>query len=118
MIILLPYGDSDLCPVRSFKGWLAAAAIGAGPIFRHIWLLSHLDLALPPSPAPHWHCGPYRPERRSHRPARAVAADFGRPELGGHSLKRGARTTGLDRGVYPAKLKRLERHKRIDVLGE
>jgi hypothetical protein len=45
--------------------------------------------------------------------ARAMAAGFGR-----HDLKRGALTTGMDRGVHPAKLKRLGRHKSFDVLGE
>ena len=45
-------------------------------------------------------------------------AGFGRRDLGGHSLKRGALTTGMDRGVHPAKLKRLGRHKSFDVLGE
>ena len=39
-------------------------------------------------------------------------------DFGGHSLKRGALTTGMDRGVHPAKLKRLGRHKSFDVLGE
>jgi len=50
--------------------------------------------------------------------ARAMAAGFGRRDRGGHSLKRDALTTGMDRGVHPAKLKRLGRHKRFDVLGE
>ena len=50
--------------------------------------------------------------------ARAMAAGFGRHDLAGHSLKRGALTTGMDRGVHPAKLKRLGRHKSFDVLGE
>jgi hypothetical protein len=50
--------------------------------------------------------------------ARAMAAGFGRRDLGGHSLKRGAFTTGMDRGVHPAKLKRLGRQKSFDVLGE
>jgi len=50
--------------------------------------------------------------------ARAVAAGFGLRDLGGHSLKRGALTTGIDRGIHPAKLKRLGRHKSFDVLGE
>ena len=45
--------------------------------------------------------------------ARATAAGFG-----GHSLKRGALTTGVDRGEHPAKLKRLGRDKSFDVLGE
>jgi hypothetical protein len=50
--------------------------------------------------------------------ARAVAAGFGLRDLGGHSLKRGALTTGMDRGIHPAKLKRIGRHKSSDVLGE
>ena len=50
--------------------------------------------------------------------ARAVAAGLGRRDLGGHSLKRGALTTGMERGIHPAKLKRLGRHKSFDVLGE
>jgi hypothetical protein len=50
--------------------------------------------------------------------ARAMAAGFGRRDLGGHSLKRGALTTGMDRGIHPAKLKLLGRHKSFDVLGE
>ena len=49
---------------------------------------------------------------------RAVAAGFARLELGGHSLKRGALTTGMDRGVHPTRLKRLGRHKSYEVLGE
>ncbi len=50
--------------------------------------------------------------------ARAAAAGFGPRDFGGHSLKRGALTTGMDRGEHPAKLKRLGRHKSFDVLGE
>ena len=50
--------------------------------------------------------------------ARAMAAGFGRRDLAGHSLKRGALTTGMDLGVHPAKLKRMGRHKSFDVLGE
>jgi hypothetical protein len=49
---------------------------------------------------------------------RAVAAGFGLRDLGGHILKRGALTTGVERGVHPAKLKRLGRHKSFDVLSE
>ena len=137
----LPYGETELCPVRALERWLAAAGILAGPAFRRIWLPAkhaadpHAGtpaLAGPPEPA-----GPPAPGRppapalpRIGREAltaqsvalivqvRAVAAGFGRRELGGHSLKRGALTTGMDRGVHPAKLKRLGRHKSFDVLGE
>lgn len=50
--------------------------------------------------------------------ARAAAAGFAGPHFGGHSLKRGALTTGMERGVHPADLKRLGRHKSFAVLGE
>ena len=39
-------------------------------------------------------------------------------DFGGHSLKRGALTTGMERGAHPAQLKRLGRHKSFDILGE
>jgi hypothetical protein len=38
--------------------------------------------------------------------------------LGGRSLKRGALTTGMDRGVQPTRLKQLGRHKSYTVLDE
>ena len=47
---------------------------------------------------------------------RAVAADFDCTVLGGHSLKRGALTTGMDLGVHPARLKRLGRHRSYAVM--
>ena len=50
--------------------------------------------------------------------AHAVAAGFGRNGLTGHGLKRGALTTGVDRGEHPVRLKRLGRYKSFDVLGE
>ena len=48
--------------------------------------------------------------------ARAAAAGFDAATLGGHSLKRGALTTGMDRGVHPARLKRLGRHRSYAVM--
>ena len=50
--------------------------------------------------------------------ARAAAAGFGRLEFGGHSLKRGALTTGMNQKAHAVQLKRLGRHKTFDVLGE
>ena len=50
--------------------------------------------------------------------ARAAAAGFDAAALGGHSLKRGALTTGMDLGVHPARLKRLGRHRSYAVLDE
>jgi len=50
--------------------------------------------------------------------ARAATAGFDPRMLGGHSLKRGALTTGMDRGVHPTRLKQLGRHKSYAVLDE
>lgn len=50
--------------------------------------------------------------------ARAVAAGFRRRDLGGHSLKRGALTTGMEAGIHRARPKRLGRHKSFDTLSE
>jgi len=114
----LPYGDTELCPVRALEQWLAAAGITEGPVFRRIWRAKRTAAGEPP-PLPR--LGTVALTAQSVAlvvQARAVAAGFGRRELGGHSLKRGALTTGMDRGVHPAKLKRLGRHKSFDVLGE
>ena len=114
----LPYGQTALCPVRAISDWLAAARIGDGPVFRRIWLPRMAgEEAAPPLP---------RIGKEAITPravaamiqSRAVAAGFGRCDLAGHSLKRGALTTGMDLGIHPAKLKRLGRHKSFDVLGE
>ncbi len=117
----LPYGDTELCPVHALEAWQQAAGLTEGPIFRRIWL--------PPRPRPTATCEPPPLPRIGTQAispqtvaqivqARAMAAGFDRRDLGGHSLKRGALTTGMDRGVHPAKLKRLGRHKSFDVLGE
>jgi hypothetical protein len=50
--------------------------------------------------------------------ARAAAAGFDPRMLGGHSLKRGALTTGMDCGVHPTRLKQLGRHKSYAVQDE
>jgi len=117
VMVPLPYGHTDLCPVRALIAWLEAAAITQGAVFRRIWI--------PPSPAdgppPLPRLGTQALTPRSIArivQARAAAAGFGRLEFGGHSLKRGALTTGKDLGVHPAALKRLGRHKSFNTLGE
>ena len=123
--VAIPYGTTALCPVRALRRWQAAAGIDEGALFRRIWQ--------PPTRAKQGSAG----RLPSTRPAfvvgtealdprtvarivqqRAMAAGHGRHDLGGHSLKRGAMTTGMDRGVHPTKLKRLGRHKSYNVLDE
>ena len=117
----LPYGHTELCPVYALDRWQQAAGLTEGPVFRRIWLPRSGE----PLPGD---ASPVLPligmkAITPHSVAqvvqmRAVAAGFGRLELGGHSLKRGALTTGMDQGIHPAKLKRLGRHKSFNVLGE
>jgi hypothetical protein len=141
VIVPLPCGDTELCPVRALSLWQQAAGIVEGPLFRRIWLPARGGLpaqagvlapAGGPAPAgvpgdpgaaapPLPRIGRFAitPQSVAHIiQARATAAGFGRREFGGHSLKRGALTTGMQAGVHPAKLKRLGRHKSFDVLGE
>jgi site-specific recombinase XerC len=120
----LPYGHTELCPVRALAAWQAAAGITAGPVFRRIWLPRKAPPGEPPAgspvpPLPRIGSQPITPWAvAAIVKSRAAAAGFGARDFGGHSLKRGALTTGMDRGVHPAKLKRLGRHKSFDVLGE
>jgi integrase len=124
VVVPLPYGQTALCPVRALTAWLTAAGITDGPVFRRVWLPARGGRSgqvagdgAPPLPR----IGQAALTSRSIADivqARAVAAGFGRRDLAGHSLKRGALTTGMDRGIHPAKLKRLGRHKSFDVLGE
>jgi integrase len=136
VVVPLPYGRTELCPVRALNAWLAAAGITDGPVFRRIWLPARGGArgrgklpangpqpgeAAEDAPPPLPQIGKAALTSRSIADivqARAVAAGFARRDLAGHSLKRGALTTGMDRGIHPAKLKRLGRHKSFDVLGE
>lgn len=114
----LPYGSHGLCPVRAIGAWRTAASITEGPLFRRLW-------ATPAAGAG----AAARPPRLGSQPidartvarivqARATAAGYPPGALGGHSLKRGALTTGMDQGVHPARLKRLGRHRSYAVLDE
>jgi integrase len=114
--VAIPLGTTELCPVRALRRWQDAAGIAAGPLFRRIWI-----------PPPRG--GVLRPPTAGTNPidgrtvarivqARAAAAGFDATALGGHSLKRGAMTTGMDLGVHPSRLKRLGRHRSYAVMDE
>jgi site-specific recombinase XerC len=118
VIVPLPYGHTELCPVRALAAWLDATGITTGPVFRRIWLARN---ALPDEPPPLPQIGtdaitPWTVATIVKQ--RALDAGFKARDFGGHSLKRGALTTGMDKGEHPAKLKRLGRHKSFNVLGE
>jgi hypothetical protein len=109
----IPYGTSELCPVRALERWQNAAGITTGPVFRRIWTPPR-----PPDPPPGW-IAAYVVGSQAIDPgsvariikARGGAAGFDRGALGGHSLKRGALNTAKDLRIHPARLKQLGRHK-------
>jgi len=113
----LPYGRTELCPVRALTAWLDATRITEGAVFRRLFV----PPAPPdgPPPLPRLGTAPLTPRSIARIvQARAAAAGFGRLEFGGHSLKRGALTTGMQQKAHAGQLKRLGRHKSFDVLGE
>ncbi len=117
--IALPYGVTRHCPVRALRRWLAAAEIKSGPVFRRIWPTPARFLA--PGQAPSYVVGTAAIEPRTVAriiQARAAAAELDGRKMGGHSLKRGALTTGMERGVHASRLKQLGRHKSYAVLDE
>ncbi len=118
VLVPLPCGRTELCPVRALTAWLEAATIGDGPVFRRLWLPPRIN---PSGPPPLPAIGPDALTPRSIARIvqdRAVKAGLARLEFAGHSLKRGALTSGMQAGAHPEQLKRLGRHKSFDVLGE
>ncbi len=114
----LPYGKTELCPVRALSAWLTAASISEGAVFRRLWLPpSAGGDGTPALPVLGTEALTTRSIGRIVQ-ARAAAAGFVGREFGGHSLKRGALSAGMEAGAHAAQLKRLGRHKSFDVLGE
>lgn len=114
--VALPYTQDQHCPVKAYGAWLAVSGIQAGPIFRRVrkesTITSHGDgRKIGQSPLT---------DRSIARiiQNRARAAGFDGQTFGGHSLKRGALTTGMDAGAHPVKLKRLARHATYAALGD
>jgi integrase len=118
--VAIPYGSTELCPVRALRRWQEAANISAGPVFRRIWVPPRRAKAADsPLPAPVVGTAAIDAGTVARIiKARAAAAGFDRTVVGGHSLKRGALTTGMDRGVHPTRLKQFGRHKSYAVLDE
>lgn len=118
VVVPIPYGGTELCPVRALARWLSAADIVDGPVFRRIWAPPQRDAdSPPPLPTVGREALTARSVARIVQ-SRAAAAGFRSGDFGGHSLKRGALTTGMQAGAHAAQLKRLGRHKSFAVLGE
>jgi integrase len=118
--VAIPYGATELCPVRALRRWQDAAGITEGAVFRRIWRPpSRRKPGESPLPSPVvGHAAIDAGTVARIVKARAAAAGFDPRALGGHSLKRGALTTGMDRGVHPTRLKQLGRHKSYAVLDD
>jgi integrase len=114
--VAIPYGNTELCPVRAIQRWQSAAGIASGPVFRRIWVAPPRGGVVRPVTVGYDAIDPRTVARIVQ--SRAAAAGFDPTALGGHSLKRGAMTTGMDRGVHPTRLKHLGRHKSYAVMDE
>ena len=120
----LPVGRTDLCPVKALEAWLAAAQITEGPLFRRIF-------RLPPPRVP-------RGARRNPVADRyriginpidtdSIAlivkkwtglAGLDGAAFAGHSLRRGAISSGVAQGVHIARLKQFSGHASLKSLEE
>jgi hypothetical protein len=97
---------------------MQVAAITEAAVVRRIWLPPQINPDAPPHlPALGTDALTTRSIGRIVQ-SRAAEAGFVGRDFGGHSLKRGALTTGMERGAHPAQLKRLGRHKSFDILSE
>ena len=122
--VWLPAGRTELCPVNALDAWLAAAEIGEGPLFRRLW---HL-------PPPRTRRGAKRkaaPDRYriGENPidtdsiALAVKkwterAGLDGAAFAGHSLRRGAISSGVAQGVHISRLKQFSGHASLKSLEE
>ena len=122
--VWLPAGQTDLCPVTALETWLAAAEISEGPLFRRLWRL----------PPPRIRKGARRKlvadrYRIGTNPidtdsiALVVKKWTGRAGLdgaafAGHSLRRGAISSGVAQGVHIARLKQFSGHASLKSLEE
>jgi integrase len=120
----LPQGRTDLCPATALEEWLAAAAITEGPLFRRIW-------RLPPSRVPRG--AKRKPVADRYRigtspiDTDSIAlivknwtglAGFDATAFAGHSLRRGAISSGVAAGVHIARLKQFSGHASLKSLEE
>jgi len=120
----VPKGHTELCPVAALEAWLAVAAIAEGPLFRRIW-------RLPPPRVPRGtRRNPVADRYRigtSRIDTDSIAlivknwtglAGFDAAGFAGHSLRRGAISSGVAQGVHIARLKQFSGHASLKSLEE
>ena len=122
--VWLPAGQTDLCPVTALEAWLAAANISDGPLFRRLWRLPppRVRKGIKRKPvADHYRIGTKPIDTDSI--ALVVKRWTGRAGLdgaafAGHSLRRGAISSGVAQGVHIARLKQFSGHASLKSLEE
>ena len=122
--VWLPVGQTDLCPVTALEAWLAAAEITDGPLFRRLW-------RLPPPRVPRG--AKRKPVADRYRigtnpiDTDSIAlvvkkwtglAGLDGAAFAGHSLRRGAISSGVAQGVHIARLKQFSGHASLKSLEE
>jgi site-specific recombinase XerD len=120
----LPVGQTDLCPVTALEAWLAAAGITEGPLFRRLWRLPppRVRKGIKRKPiADHYRIGTNPIDTDSI--ALVVKKWTGLAGLdgaafAGHSLRRGAISSGVAQGVHIARLKQFSGHASLKSLEE
>ncbi len=102
----LPFGASQsTCPVRALRGWLEAAGIREGPVFRSVGRYGHVSRR-----------GLHRDSIGKLLKRAAGRAGLKVEELGGHSLRAGCVTQAAMNGVREFIIMRQTGHKTIATL--
>lgn len=109
----IPYGSSELCPVRALRRWLQAASISEGAIFRRIWVTpppqrpgTGLDTDPRDRPGRHrpWNGRSHRQSARQGRRFRRRPVGWAQPEAGGDEYgERSARPPDPAQAARPAR---------------
>jgi integrase len=122
--VWLPAGQTDLCPVTALETWLAAAEISDGPLFRRLWRLPppRLPKAAKRKPvADRYRIGtsPIDTDSIALIVKKWTAeAGLDGAAFAGHSLRRGAISSGVAQGVHIARLKQFSGHASLKSLEE
>lgn len=106
IVVALPYGSTaTTCPVRSYRAWIAASGIVAGPAFRSVDRHSHIGQG-------RMNTGSVA--RLIKRAAEAAGLDPA--SYAGHSLRAGFATQAFLNGAAEVSIMRQTRHKSLNTL--
>lgn len=116
-LIGIPRGVTRNCPVRAYEKWLKAADLNTGAVFRRVWSPPKNKMASSPTLR--------RPKIGPSPLSDRAIADIIQKWCGvtglegdfsGHSLRRGAISTGAKDGYNLLELKRFSRHKSLQIV--